>query len=266
MCALLSMAVYDTAENKRSEYTERTLYSLLETVDFKKHRLFISDNGSCSETFKIYDEFIGAFHCKFDIGNLQIIQNGKNLGTAEAVNMGWKFRRPGEHCIKMDNDVVINYNGWVDEMEQAIERDPNIGQVGLKRVDCWETPWNPTLDFRSELMMLPHEAGQRWIIVEKVHHVIGTCVMHSSNLLDQVGYLRQKSEYGYDDVIMSHRSRIAGYYNCFLPHINIEHIDTGETEYQKWKEKHSGEQTQAVIDLVHRMYNKEESIHYNPFE
>lgn len=266
MCALISMAVYDTAENKRTKYTERTLQSLLETVDFRKHRLFISDNGSCPETFKVYDDFIGAFHCKYDLGNLQIIQNGKNLGTAEAVNMGWKHRKPGEHCVKMDNDVVIHYNGWLDELEEAVNRDPLIGQIGLKRKDCWEHPKHENDDFRSQLIQLPHSPGQTWIMVEKVKHVIGTCVLHSSNLLDQVGMLRQLSLYGYDDVIMSHRSHIAGYYNCFLPHINIDHIDTGQTEYQNWKEKHSGEQTQKVIDLVHRMYRKEESIYYNPFE
>lgn len=264
--SLISMAVYDTPENKRTDYTRRTLASLLNTVDFNKHRLFISDNGSCEETFKVYDEFIGSFHTQFNIGNLQIIHNGKNLGTAEAINAGWKYRKPGEHAVKMDNDVVIHYNGWLDELEEAVNRDASIGQIGLKRKDCWEHPKHESDDFRSTLYALPHNPGERWIIVEKVKHVIGTCVLHSSNLLDQVGMLRQLSLYGYDDVIMSHRSYIAGYYNCFLPHIEIDHIDTGETEYQNWKEKHSGEQTQKVIDLVHRMYRKEESIYYNPFE
>lgn len=264
--ALISMAVYDTAENKRSEYTERTLYSLLETVNFRKHRLFISDNGSCEETFKIYDEFIGAFHCKFDIGNLQIIQNGKNIGTAEAINKAWFYRKAGEHAIKCDNDIVIHYTGWVDEMEEAIERDPYIGIIGLKRKDLIQTPHHPDKNYRSEYVMLPHEPGQRWVTVERTPDVIGTCTMFNSALLDKVGYSKQPGQYGYEDVLFCHRSHIAGFYNCFLPHIEIDHIDEGGGPYQSWKEKHSGENTAAMIEIFRGYQNDHSTIYYNPFE
>jgi hypothetical protein len=30
---------------------------------------------------------------------------------------------------------------------------------------------------------------------------------------------------------------VSGFVNCFLPHIEIEHIDTGENIYQKEKER-----------------------------
>ena len=110
--------------------------------------------------------------------------------------------------------------------------------------------------------MLPHIPGHQWRIVEKVRHCIGTCVMHSSDLLEKVGYLYQPSIYGYDDVIMSHRTQLAGLYCCFLPHVNIDHIDPGGTEFQSWKERHAGEHTQEVIKLVHAMYNGSKSIYY----
>jgi GT2 family glycosyltransferase len=254
--SLIAMAVYDTEENKRTEYTEQTLLSLRDTVNLDKHELFIIDNNSCKATKDLYDTFVG------ELGCCQIIPLRENIGTARAINKAWRLRNQGQHCIKMDNDVVIKQSGWVEDMELAIATDKLIGQVGLKRKDCWEFPGHLNSDFRSELVMLPHIAGGKWQIVEKVKHVIGTCVMHSSDLLDRVGYLYQLSLYGYDDVIMSHRSHIAGYYNCFLPHIEIDHIDTGETAYQGWKEKHSGEQTQKVIDLVHSMYRGEQSIYY----
>lgn len=259
--ALIAMAVYDTEENKRTEYTKQTIDSLLKTVDFDKHRLVVVDNASCQET-KDHLSFLAEYFESWFYDKLEVITLPENVGTARAINKGWQLRQPGEHCIKMDNDVVIHSAGWVDEMEEAIKRDPKIGQVGLKRKDCWEWPGHHEADWRSELSMLPHVPGEAWQIVEKVKHVIGTCVMHSSALLDKVGYLYQPSLYGYDDVIMSHRSQISGFYNCFLPHINIDHIDTGETSYQGWKEKHSGEQTQKVIDLVHAMIRGEKPIYY----
>lgn len=259
--ALIAMAVYDTVENKRSEITWATINCLLKTIDQSKHRVFIIDNNSCEVTKKYLDEFMGMdFGVKFP---LEVITLPENIGTARAINRAWKIRRPGEHCIKMDNDIIINSPGWVDEIEEAIRRDPMIGQVGLKRKDCWEWPGHEHSDWKSELHMLPHQPGESWQIVEKVKHVIGSCVMHNAALLDKVGYLYQPSLYGYDDVIMSHRTHLAGFYSCFLPHINIDHIDPGDTPYQDWKQKHSAEQTQAVIDLVHEMYNGTKPIYYD---
>lgn len=256
--ALIGMAVYCTEENKKDECFRKTIDSLWKTVDFFKHHLILSVNGSTAKTLETIE-------CADNRGMLyNAIFNDKNVGTAKAINKAWQMRAPGENCIKMDDDIVIHNPGWVDLMEDAIKADPLIGQIGLKRKDCWEYPGHPEADFKSELIMLPHTPGHKWQVVEKVKHVIGSCVMHSSALLDKVGYLYQPSLYGYDDVIMSHRSQIAGFYNCFIPEIDIDHIDNGQTPFQDWKHKHSGEQTQTVINLVHEMYNGTKSIYYEP--
>lgn len=262
--SLIAMAVHDTEENKRTEYTRRTIDCLLRTVDHNRHRLLIVDNNSCDATQELH-----SFYKATNAGALfanppMVIGMQKNVGTARAINRAWELRKPGEHCIKIDNDIVIHSRGWVEEMEAAIASDPLIGQVGLKRKDLWEWPGHPDPDFKSELKMLPHIPGHPWQVVEKVKHVIGSCVMHSSALLDRVGYLYQPSLYGYDDVIMSHRTHLAGFYSCFLPHINIDHIDTGQTTYQSWKEKHAGEHTQEMIALVKEMYNGTKPIYHGP--
>jgi GT2 family glycosyltransferase len=265
--SLIAMAVYDTEENQRSELTRRTLECIIDTVDLVKHRLIVVDNNSCKATQMVYkwlmEYMIDTEYATGMQPNISIIGLKENAGTARAINQAWKLRRPGEHCIKMDNDIIVNSCGWVEELEEAIRRDPKIGQVGLKRKDCWEWPGHEHPDWRSELHMLPHVPGEPWQIVEKVKHVIGSCVMHSAAMLDKVGYLYQPSLYGYDDVIMSHRTHLAGFYSCFLPHVDIDHIDPGETPYQDWKQKHSGEQTQAVINLVHEMYNGTKPIYYD---
>jgi GT2 family glycosyltransferase len=260
--SLIAMAVYDTEENKRSEITRKSIQSLLDTVDRDRHRIIIVDNASCKATHQVYDDFKMDDVDRGVANPTKVMFQLSNLGTARAINEAWRERKPGEHCIKIDNDIIINSPGWVDELEEAIRRDPTIGQVGLKRKDCWEWPGHESPDYKSELHMLPHVPGEPWQIVEKVKHVIGSCVMHNAELLDKVGYLYQPSLYGYDDVIMSHRTHLAGYYSCFLPHINIDHIDPGDTPYQSWKERHSGEQTQAVISLVHEMYNGTKPIYY----
>jgi GT2 family glycosyltransferase len=206
----------------------------MRTVDFNSHRLIISDNGSWVHTTEVYEEFIPT------IPNMKVIFNGENLGTARAINKAWALREPGEHAVKMDNDVVIETVGWVDQLEEIFERDPTFGILGLKRPDCIETPWHEHEWYRSELEMVKHELGQRWYIVEKVHHVMGTCQMYSSACLDKIGYLYQMGGlYGFDDALASIRAQVAGFKTAHVPHIVIDHIDPGGDDFTKWKQKYS---------------------------
>lgn len=221
---LLAMAVFDTLENGRTWMTRATLDSLLETVDFGKHRLIISDNGSCQATLDLYAEY-----------PFRVIYSLENLGTAKAINKAWGCRYPGEDAVKLDNDVVIRQAEWADWMEDVFERDPTIGICGLKRRDLAESPFSEDAHFRSTLRMLPHTKGQRWITVEEVEHVIGTCQAYSSLLLDKIGYLVQPGVYGFDDGLSSMRAKIAGFKRCFLVGFEIDHIDPGGSDFCQWK-------------------------------
>ena len=258
--ALIGMAVYSTEENKKDECLERTLESLYRTVDFVDHSLILSVNAKTSKTDKIINKYK-------DCGAVMaVIENESNIGTAAAINKVWKLRKPGENAIKMDDDVIFHNTGWVDMMEEAIQRDPQIGIIGGKRRDLIQTTWHPDPQYKSTLKMLPHEPGQKWVYVEQTPDIMGTVTMYNSLLLDRIGFLRQIEKYGYDDNIACHRSHIAGFYNCFLLGLDIEHIDEGGTSYQEWKHKHSGECTERYIQLVRDMIAGRESIYYNPFE
>lgn len=264
--ALIAMAVYDTVENKRTDYTRLTIDSLLNTVDFHKHRLFIIDNNSCEETKQLYNE-IGAWwlNAGYPSSNLQFIFNKTNLGTAGAINLAWKYRLPGENAIKMDNDVIIHSDDWVGLMEEAISRDKRLGIIGLKRNDCWENTQHTDPFYKSQLIQLPHKPGQRFIAIEEVHHVMGTCQMYSSALLDRIGYLYQPRLYGFDDALAAVRCRHAGFYSAFLCNIYIDHIDAGDTLYQKWKEGHAGQQWNEYHQTIGDYMSGKKSIYYNPF-
>lgn len=242
--SLIIMCCYDTEENGRSEYTKQALKSLSETVNWNKHRLVVVDNNSCDET-KNYLSFIkdmpptGNFG--YRIPGITIITLSENVGTARALNMGIKMRHPDEACIKYDNDVVVNQSGWADEMEEAVARDPKIGIVGLKRKDINFDPNNENEAYRSTLVGLPHEPGQSWINVEKGPQIMGTCTLFNPALIDAIGYSWQPGLYGLEDTLYSLRSELAGFWNCYLPHIKIDHIDRGDNPYTYVKHKQAGE-------------------------
>lgn len=252
MTPLVAMAVHDTYENGRTEYTERTIEESLLTLD-PRHKPWIIDNGSCDKTKRLLAKYERG-------GKINLITLPDNIGTAKAVNLAWRNRQSGQHCVKMDNDVVIHSTTWLYEMQEAIERDPSIGIVGLKRKDCWENTNHPDPFYQSELCQLPHRPGQRWMVAERVNHVMGTCQMYNSALLDQIGYLYQPRLYGFDDALAAVRCEVAGFKSVFLPHIDIDHIDRGDTAYQGWKEKHAGEDMVTYNQLKNAYRNGERPI------
>ncbi len=231
--SLIIMCCYDTEENGRTEYTRRTLESLLFTVDWSKHRLIIVDNNSCESTKSLLKNH--------KLPEWGLITLSKNIGTALGINMGLRMRNPQEFCAKLDNDVVIHQNDWVDEMEEVIERDPTIGIVGLKRKDINFDANNENENYRSKIIQLSHHPGQRWITVEGGGQIMGTCTMFNWRLIDKIGGMKQVGVYGMDDTLYDLRSQMAGFWNCYLPHINIDHIDTGENPYTQIKHKQAGE-------------------------
>lgn len=238
---LIAMAVYDTVENDRSWMTLETLMSLSKTVNFNRHSLFISDNGSCEATQDIYKQMA-------DVIPFTLIRNGENIGTANAINKAWRSRKPGEPCVKMDNDVVIHQADWADWMEDVFERDPEIGICGLKRKDLAENTWRD--EDPSLVYMLHQDIGQRWIVVEQVRHVIGTCQGYSGALLDKIGYLVQPGVYGFDDSLSAVRARAAGFKSVFLHGFEIDHIDPGGDKFCAWKHQEAGRKFPAYNSLV----------------
>ena len=254
--ALISMAVYATHENNKTDIARRTFEGLIATVNPKKHRVIVVDNGSCPAAQVMFKDFDR--HFKF-------IHTGENLGTAGAVNIAWMLKKPGECVVKMDDDCLIHDAGWCDQLEEAIRRDPQIGIIGLKRKDLMENPWRND-SMKSTLRMLPHEPGQSWILAEDVNHVMGTCQMYNPALLEKIGYLYQPRLYGFDDSLAAVRCRVAGFKNCFLPHINIDHIDPGDTPFQTWKQKVSGEDMMEYARMKDGYENGTIPIYYNPYK
>jgi GT2 family glycosyltransferase len=255
MCALISMAVWDTPENQRTPLTARTLASLCQTVDFNRHRCVVVDNNSCPETQALLAEYATR-------GQITLLRNRENMGTALAVNRGWRLRQPGEALLKIDNDVEIHEAGWLDTLEACLARDPQIGIIGLKRKDCPESPLRQDR-YRSELKMLPHQPGERWLVVERVAHVTGTCQLYHPALIDRIGGLYQMDGlYGYDDALAAVRCLLAGFYSCFYPHIELEHLDSGVASWQQWKETYAREREQRYRETVLAMSTGRQSIWY----
>ena len=241
--ALIAMAVYDTVVNERSKYTWRTLESLMDTSG-SNNRIIVIDNNSCDKTKEILKDYK-----KY----ITIITNNENVGTAKAINQAWAYRKPNETVIKIDNDVVINNYGCVEEMELAMKLG-NYGILGLKRKDLMQSPTSQSI-WKTELKMLPHDKGDNWVVVEESEDVMGTVQMFHPSLTDKMGGLMQAGVYGFDDTLACIRAKLLGYKLAFLPHIDIDHIDKGGDAYTEWKRKYAGEKMEEFYKIKEGLIN-----------
>lgn len=257
------MCVFDTIENKRSAYTQHTLYSLLDSVDFNKHRLAIYDQKSCLETQRILDDFRLEFGAVYSEENLIIIHGTENVGTARGINFCWAERREGENAGKLDNDFIVFQNGWVDMIEDCFSRAPEIGLIGLKRVDLEECVAHEHEWYKSELYQIPHVKGQRWRTVEIVKHVLGTCQIYSDKFLKDYGFMLQQGLYGLDDSLAGIRAEALGYKSAFLCGVDIDHIDPGGTDYTQWKSDYAGDRMNEHGRVYHALKEKKLNPYYN---
>jgi GT2 family glycosyltransferase len=248
--ALIAMCVYDTPENKRVRFTQKTLESLTEAM-CEEDRLIIVNNGSTDKTsVATIHEY--ARQESEEGRSVEVIDLPENVGTAKGINEAWKRAEQGEYLVKMDNDVVIHCPEVFSIMETVMHRVPKMGILGLKRKDLLESPYQ-TGAFNSTLHQAPHEPGEPWYYYETVNHVMGTCQMYAPGLIEKIGGLYQMDGlYGFDDSLAAVRCQVAGYFSAFIPHIEIDHIDPGDTPYQKWKEGYAsdmmGKYNQAVQD------------------
>lgn len=229
---LIAMATYD-----RLEMTRFTIESLMWTVDLEKHRLWLIDNASTDGT----PEYLKTLPF---LAGLILLE--ANIGTAKAINMAWAKRGPGQPCVKMDNDVIINTPGWLEKCVEVLRMRPQeVGIVALKRKDLPESPFAINPWYQTRLL----EIGDG-IVVEEANHTIGTCWVVNPLLIDRIGALMQPRVYGFDDALYCLRAHLAGFKTVFLREIDIDHIDPGGDGYTAWKHQQASEDMAVYSQLV----------------
>lgn len=257
---LIAMA-FHALDERREEINRKVLFHLHEQLR-KQDRFVMVDNASCEDAKWTLKDWAKQ---RMD-STIRLITLPRNVGTADAINMAWADRKPGEVCLKMDDDCIVNHPDWIGLLEEVFQRAPDIGICGLKRRDLEERPNHPNSHYLSSLVMLPHKKGERWITVEAVWHVMGTCQAYNPALLDKIGGLYQMQDegnlYGFDDSLASIRAGKAGFSKCFLVGVDIEHLDPGGDAYTQWKQNQAGQWMGRYQQVAEEFLNGTRPVYY----
>ena len=192
MKPLLSMICY----NRRDESVV-TLRALHETGALEQATCLIQDNGSTDDTRRAISRELYYTLRDHEV-TFQRLE--ENIGCPAALNRALQTRLPGQHFIKVDNDVVLETPGWVDLLCQFLDEHPDVALV---------SPWYEELETANQGRIV-----ERYDTWWQIFPVIGHCVLHRGEFLDQVGYfdvLDRNHLYGFEDNLMAHRAGAMGY-------------------------------------------------------
>jgi hypothetical protein len=96
---------------------------------------------------------------------------------------------------------------------------------------------------------------------------MGTCQAYSSALLEKIGFLYQMQDignlYGFDDGLAAVRASVAGFKCVFIPWIEIEHIDPGNSEHTTWKQQNAKKWMNVFNGVKAEYISGERDVYYD---
>ncbi|MDR2162056.1 MAG: glycosyltransferase [Desulfovibrio sp.] len=172
----------------RVNLTRLCLERLLSTK-LQDYIIHVVDNGSTDET-RSYISHLSSIH-----NNIKVIFLRKNYGVSVAANYGWTLT-DSDYYVKLDNDVEILDDNWLDNLINFRERNKEVGLLGYRLLE-------------------KHKVTPVYLPSGDVFHEFISCggglILIPNNIHQQCGFWNEDyGYYGFTDLDYSNRVQILG--------------------------------------------------------
>lgn len=216
----------------RLDYTRQCLNALLARTP-RIFRLNIIDNNSTDGTRDYLSDL------QHDPNIQDVLQNiillNSNMGIAPAYNLGWSLF-DAQYYIKMDNDVVVLRDDWLDVLIHSAERVQDVAMLGFGKNTC----------------------NARHILDDRLYYAghIGGCALITKKAHEYLGFWNEDyGLYGEEDADFGLRARLAGFCNLLYADTEgdfIRYADANGSDnssYTQWKSEQRKENINSVFRL-----------------
>jgi hypothetical protein len=184
----------------RLDFTKQWLNAIYDTAGKYPFKVTVVNNfhpteNEENETWLKEQYNAGAIH------NLCLMT--KNVGVAKAANAGWLKEPQAKYYIKLDNDMVARKQGWLDDLVNVAEMNPNgLGSLGFT-VEPTSYPVNAEIgDYKLRI---------------KQGNLGGACLFIPKSTEDVVGnFLEIFDVYGEEDAMYNVSLSFARKWNAYL--------------------------------------------------
>lgn len=225
------------------------LKSIYEKTSYKNFEVLVVDNNSVEEeTFKLFDKYRKKYK-NFKVFRLECEFNYSYINN-EAVK-----KVDGEYILLLNNDTEVITPDWIEKMVMYASL-PHVGAVGAKLY----YPDN-TIQHGGMVLGINAVAGHAYLNFRRdfggyfgklkspcnYGGVTAACLMVSRKKYLSVAGLDENLKVNYNDVDFNIKMLDKGYYNVFLPHVELYHyesksrgIDINKKKYEqtKWEAKY----------------------------
>ena len=186
----------------RLELTVESLGSLVKKTDMADLEIHVVDNGSSDGTPHWLAEW------KRRRPNVTVTLLPVNIGCPRALNLALRDRQPGQHLVKMDNDVRIETENWLPRMLLFLKDCEEAGAFVGMAAPAYEEMgrYERVLSEQTFVGASNTEWAVRWM-----NFIPGHLVLYTSTLMGLAGFfdvLGDDHLYGFEDNIMCHKANV----------------------------------------------------------
>ena len=212
--------------------------SIYEKTGYRNYEIIIADNGSEKEETLQYFEEIRKAHDNIKVVRLDCPFNFSYINN-RAVEQS-----SGEYIVLLNNDTSVVTPDWLEKMLGYAQRD-NVGSVGAKL-------WYPdgSIQHGGVITGKGGAAAHRYYrcahdtkgymhtldVPNDVACCTAACLMTSKKCWDEMGGLNEDLTVQFNDVDYGLRLYEHGYFNVFMPDVELIHYESKSRGIDKKKE------------------------------
>ena len=204
------------------------LESIYQKTTYKKFEIIVIDNNSCEkETFDLLKEYKKQ-HNNFKYKRIECEFNYSYLNN-EAAKIA-----TGDYLLLLNNDIEVITPEWLERMLGYAEQN-HVGTVGAKLIFPDETIQHAGIIMgKGGLAGHAHYSKPRTYISPQYELKVpynysactAACLLIDKKKFEEVNGLEEKLKVAFNDVDFNLKILKKGYYNVFLPNVELYHYES----------------------------------------
>jgi GT2 family glycosyltransferase len=249
-----------------AETLECCLKSIYKVTTYKNFEIIVVNNNSSEEeTFKLFDEY-GKKYNNFRVLDVNTEFNYSYINNY-AVN-----EADGEYILLLNNDTKIITPNWLEIMV-GYAMQSHIGAVGAKLLYP-----DTTIQHAGVILGYSGVAGHAYFGADRNYEgnffrikvpynyaaVTAACLMIDKKKYKEINGLNEELKVAYNDVDFNIRLLEKGYYNIFLPQVELFHFESKSRGLDLSAEKYKRFMNES--NYMHKKWDKiiKRDPYYNP--
>jgi GT2 family glycosyltransferase len=211
-------------------YTRACLDSLRAHTDLANGRicLIVVDNGSTDGTLAYLRR----------LSWLTLLENGRNLGFVRGNNIGIRAAPAGSDILLLNNDIVIEQDGWLAEIQRVAYAADDVGIVGCRMVMTdgrllHAGAYMPLDSFWGQQIGSLEKDVNQYALDREVEAVTGACMYIKRAVLDAIGPLNEEFFSYFEDTDYCFRAASAGFRTVCAGNVTIVHHENVSTQVNR---------------------------------